>query len=342
MSELPLPEVTVTLVVHDGAAWLPGCLASVLRQEEVHLELLILDSGSSDDSVALLRAAAAADPRIRVIVAGENVGYARGQDRLIGEARGAAILLLNQDVELDPRFLVHACAALAADPEIGSVQGRIRHLAGPGRREDLLDTTGLVLHRDRRVTSRAQGMADGPAHAVPGEVWGADGPAPVHRRAALLAARLPGRDGPEVLDGDFFMYKEDVDLAWRLRRLGWRTAYLPDAIAWHGRSAPGPAGTGALAAVRALRSAPPWIRALSWRNQRLMQVKNDPLPAVLRDLPWIAWRELASLALLLVADPRRLAILPSFLRLLPGALRKRRALARLAAAGPRPQADPRP
>lgn len=336
----PAPDVSVTLVVHDGAAWLPGCLASVFGQEAVRLELLVLDSGSTDGSVAILRAAAAADPRVRIVVAGENVGYARGQDRLIAEARGAAILLLNQDVELDPRFLAHACAALAADPGIGSVQGRIRHLAGPGRREDLLDTTGLLLHRDRRVTSRAQGWPDAPVHAVPGEVWGADGPAPVHRRAALLAARLPGRNGPEVLDGDFFMYKEDVDLAWRLRRLGWRTAYRPEALAWHGRSAPGPAGTGALAAVRALRSAPPWIRALSWRNQRLMQVKNDPLAAVLRDLPWIVWRELASLALLLIADPRRLTIVPSFLRLLPAALRKRRALGRLVTAGRGSQAGP--
>ena len=64
-------------------------------------------------------------------------------------------------------------------------------------------------------------------------------------------------------------------------------------------------------------------KALSWRNQRLMQIKNDDLGAYIGDLPWIMRRELLSIAFIIVFDPRRLrAVLPT-LRLAPAAMRKR-------------------
>ncbi|MFO1540852.1 MAG: glycosyltransferase, partial [Chloroflexota bacterium] len=321
------PLVSVCVVVHDGLRWLPGLLASVRAQDHADLELLLLDAGSSDGSAAAITAAAAEDPRIRALPPGPNIGYAAGQDRCINAARGAFLLLLNQDVELAPGFLTAALRAFAAHPEAAAVQGRILRLAGPGVRTATIDTTGLVMGRDRRAWSRAQGAGDGPEHATAGTVWGADGPAPVLRRAALADARLPGRDGPELLDADFFMYKEDVDLAWRLHRLGWVTRYVPDACAWHARTAAG-SGQGWRAAAAGSRALPPAIRALSWRNQRLMQVKNDPLGAVVRDLPAIVGREVAELGWLLVRDPRRLGAAGGLVRLLPRALAKRRALAR--------------
>jgi hypothetical protein len=260
------------------------------------------------------------------------------------------VLLLNQDVELDPGFLRHALAGLDAHPDVAAVQGRLRRLGGPGDRRDVLDSTGLVMDRSRRVVSRDQGRPDGPQHQVAGPVWGVDGPAPVYRMAALLAARLPGTDGrPEILDTSFFAFKEDVDLAWRLRRLGWHAWYEPAALAWHARggSLTEFGDRAALRRARALTPAP--VKRRSWRNQRLMQVKNDPAGAVLRDLPWILRRELGSLALSVLHDRALLRAIPATVVRLPDAWRKRRALDRLIAgggAGPRlvpvPDARARP
>ena len=67
-------------------------------------------------------------------------------------------------------------------------------------------------------------------------------------------------------------------------------------------------------------------KALSWRNQRLMQIKNEEPLAYLRDVPWIARREVLSLAFILLVDPRRLGAFVDLFRAAPGALRKRRAL----------------
>jgi GT2 family glycosyltransferase/glycosyltransferase involved in cell wall biosynthesis len=321
------PLVTVSLVTWQGLRWLPGCLDSLAGQRLAEFELLVLDNASTDGSRAWLEDRARDDGRIRLSVADRNLGFAAGHNRNIARARGEHVLLLNQDVELDPGFLLAAVSALRRDPRIGSVQGRLRRLGGPGLRLDVLDTTGLLMGRDRRAVSRAQGEPDGPAHARAGPVWGVDGPAPVYRRAALEDARVPRRDGTwEVLDEDFFLYKEDVDLAWRLRLLGWRAWYEPSALAWHARGTGGTGATSLLGIARTNQAIPRSVKAISWRNQRLMQVKNETPAGYLRDLPWIATREVLSLAFILLLDPRRFAVVPDLLRALPGAARKRRYL----------------
>ncbi len=175
-------------------------------------------------------------------------------------------------------------------------------------------------------------------------MWGVDGPAPVYRRAALEDARLPRSDGGwEVLDEDFFLYKEDVDLAWRLRLLGWAAWYEPAAFAWHASGTGETGATTMLEIARANRAISHAAGALSWRNQRLMQVKNETVASYLRDLPWILRREVLSWAFIVVFDIRRLSVLGSFFRLLPTTRRKRRYLqvrvARRAGGGPHAESD---
>ena len=344
MSERQTPAVTISLVTWNGLRWLPGCLDSVADQTLDDYELLVLDNGSHDGSVEWLRARAAGDPRIALVESDVNLGFARGHNRNIELARGAAVLLLNQDVELDPGFLAATAGALLAHPDVGSVQGLVWRLEAPGVRSHVVDTTGLVMHRDRRVVSRDQlkPVPDpGSYRAAP--VWGADGPAPVYRLSALLQAREPRRGGGlEVLDEDFFAYKEDVDLAWRLQRLGWGAWFEPAARAWHARGGGDTGVSGWRDVVAANMSNRPSVRALSWRNQRLMQLKNEELGALFRDLPWVAKREVQSWAFVIFADPRRLGVVPALLRAVPASWRKRHHLAstvRLARAG---RARPRP
>ena len=318
------PVVTISLVTYDGARWLPGCLASIAEQTLRDHEVLILDNASRDDSAAIAQEWATSRTRVRVKRSAVNLGYAAAHNRHIFAAAGAFVLLLNQDVELDPGFLTAALRTFEQGHDIGAVQARLRRLDGPGDRSTMLDSTGLEMGRDRRAVSRSQGQPDGPGHAAPEAVWGADGPAPIYRTRALLDARLPRTGGGwEVLDEDFFLYKEDVDLAWRLRSLGWRTMYQPSALAWHARGT-GPTGaTSMIDIARANRSIQHGAKALSWRNQRLMQIKNEAPISFVRDAPWILARESLSLGYLLFMDPRRLGAVAGFLRLAPAAMRKR-------------------
>jgi GT2 family glycosyltransferase len=321
------PEISVSLVTFNATQWLAGCLASMRGQSEPDYELLVVDNASTDGTLEALRSEAALDPRIRIVESKVNLGYAKAHNQNITRARGQFVCLINQDLELDRDFLSEAAHAFDGRPAIGAVQGRILRLDSEGQRTTTIDTTGLLMQRDRRVVSRDQGDPCGSDQLSSGAIFGADGPAPIFRRTALLDARLPASSGGwEVLDEDFFMYKEDVDLAWRLRLLGWSAWYAPTAVAWHARGAGGPRARTMIEIARTNATIPRWIKQVSWRNQRLMQVKNELPTMYLRDLPWIARREILSMAFIIVADPKRLAAVPALLRALPGALRKRRIL----------------
>jgi GT2 family glycosyltransferase len=318
------PLVSVSLVTYDAARWLDACLASLFAQSHSNVEILVLDNGSTDGTRERLDAAVADHPAVRLALSPTNLGYARGHNRAIAESRGEFVCLLNQDIVLDADFLRAALAAFDA-PTVGSVQGRLRWLSPDLERTNLVDSTGLEINRSRRITSRGQGSPDGPHNDRPGLVFGVDGACPMYRRSALDDVRIDG----EVLDEDFFMYKEDVDLAWRLLLRGWDAAYAPEAVAWHARGAGESAAKTAWQVIQHRRRIPTWVKRLSWRNHRLMQVKNEDASLVLRDLPGVIWHEVAAFAYLVVSNPANLGAVVELVRMLPAALRKRRKVKQL-------------
>lgn len=319
------PVITISLVTHNGMRWLDGCLRSLRAQTHADFELLVVDNASTDGTLQRLHDEAATEPRMSLVESVENLGFAVANNRNIDAARGEFVMLLNQDVELDPGFLGAALAAFKNRPDVAAVQGRLLRLGPDGEHTTVIDSTGLEMHRSRRVVARRQAEHDDARDLIGGPVWGADGPAPVYRRAALFAAREPRTGGGwEVLDEDYFMYKEDVDLAWRLRTMGWKAWYEPTALAWHARGAGVGPGRSILEIARSSATIPRRIKALSWRNHRLMQLKNERGLDFLRDLPWIWSRESLSLAFVIVADPLRIASVATFVKRAPSAFRKRR------------------
>ena len=327
-AERPAPLVTVSLVAYNAARWLDGCLASLFAQTHPHVEIVITDNGSTDGTRDRLEAATDRRPDTRLVLSPTNLGYARGHNRAIAGAAGEFVCLLNQDIVLDPEFLSTALRAFDS-PTVGSVQGRLRWLSPDLERTNRIDSTGLQINRSRRVTSRGQGSDDGPHNDRPGLLFGVDGACPVYRRSALEDVTIAAAHGAEVLDEDFFMYKEDVDLAWRLLLRGWDAAYAPGAVAWHARGAGESAATTAWEVIQHRRGIPAWVKRLSWRNQRLMQIKNEDLSLVLRDLPRLIGREAAAFIYLVASNPANLAAVVELIRLLPAALRKRRQVQRL-------------
>ncbi|MEO8625341.1 MAG: glycosyltransferase family 2 protein [Candidatus Limnocylindrales bacterium] len=317
--------MTISLVTYNGTRWLAACLASLRAQTLADYELLVVDNASTDGTLELLREHRRTEPRMKILQSPTNLGFAVANNRSIAEACGDFVMLLNQDVELDEAFLGAAVAAFENRPTVAGVQGRLRLLGPAGKRTDLIDSTGLEMHRDRQVVARRQGEREDGRDLVSGLVWGVDGPAAVFRRSALVAARERRTGGGwEVLDEDFYMYKEDVDLAWRLRNLGWQAWYEPKALAWHARGAGGRPNRTITQLIRSDRTIPRWIKLLSWRNHRLMQLKNETVLGYLRDLPWILRREVLSLGFMLVVDWRRLAVVADFLQLARAAWKKRR------------------
>jgi GT2 family glycosyltransferase len=217
------------VVSHDSAADLPLSVASAVAQTGVTSETLVVDNASTDGSRDVARKFGTT---VRLIPMAANVGFSAAMNTGIEASAGRYVLALNPDCRLDTRFSEVLTNALDSRPDAGSASGRIYRAEGP----DLaptprLDSTGIVFTRSGRHFDRGSGEEGEGRYLEPGEVAGTTAAAGFYRRDALESARI----STGCFDSDFFLYREDADLALRLRRLGWKCLYVPGAVAWHRR-----------------------------------------------------------------------------------------------------------
>jgi GT2 family glycosyltransferase len=293
----PDPSVSVVIPVWNGLRWLDGCLGSLAAQTHAPRETIVVDNGSRDGSVAHVRERY---PDVEVIRLATNTGFAHAANVGIESASGPLIALLNTDVVLTPDWLSRMTAALAGDPYAASVACKMLQLDQPG----VVYDAGDVLRRDGVCEQRGRYGADDGRWDEPGEVFGACAGAALYRRDALQSVG--------GFDERYFAYLEDVDLALRLRLQGWGCRYEP-AVAWH-------AGEGSSHQLSGGH------RLLVERNTLVLVAKAFPV----RWLPLVAYRQLGwgSHALRdgVFRDFARGAL--QSVRMLPGALRSRRAFVR--------------
>ncbi len=298
-----MPLVSVGIVTWHSAAHVAECLAAVRAQSHADLELLVADNDSRDGTRTLLEAHTASEERLYL---DRNTGFAAAHNRLIARSRGDFYLALNPDVVLDRHYVGRLVDACLADPRTGSATGKLLRRDPPG----VIDSTGIVMlpsvrHLDRGAEEPDRGQFD-----APGEVFGASGAAALYTRAMLDDVRVEG----EWFDEDFFAYREDADLAWRARLLGWRCRYVPEAVATHVRR------------VTPERRAdlPPEVNRWSVRNRFLLRIKNQTPRHALAFLAPALGRDLQVVGYVLLREWTSLGALADLVRLLPRTLRKRR------------------
>lgn len=304
------PAVSAGIINYNGAAFLKGCVGSLLAQDYPPTEILVFDNHSTDHSAASLREAF---PEVRLIEGGRNLGYAGAANVVVKETASPYLLLLNPDVVLTPSFVGELVGAAERLPDAGSLSGKLaRFPQRVGRL--MIDSTGHVLFRNRFADNRGAGEEDLGQYDLPGEVFGVSGAAPFYRRAMLDDVRL----GDEYFAADFFLYLEDVDLDWRARLGGWRSYYVPSAMAYHARGSRGSDDPAPRRDVSVLR--------YSLRNRYLMMARNEAMADLVRDAGAIIPTELLRFLDLLMTAPRALPGYLDTLRLFPRALRHRRAI----------------
>jgi GT2 family glycosyltransferase len=203
----------------NTAAHLERCLSSLADQSGVKVETIVVDNGSTDASLDVLKRRG-----VRHVALPSNIGFAGAVNLGATDTSAPFVMVLNADCFLAPECLQLLASELAADPRLGGIQPRIlqEHADDASPR---IYSAGQCLTRYGVAFERGWGEPDGPRFADRSEVFGVSGAACLLRRE--LFTDLGG------YDASYFAFFEDVDLNARARLAGWRFAYLPAALAVH-------------------------------------------------------------------------------------------------------------
>jgi hypothetical protein len=269
---LATKRATVIIPNWNGREMLEVVLPSLAAQDYGDFGVLVVDNGSTDDSVAYL---SGRWPDVGILELPENLGFAPAVNRAIRGSEGELVALLNNDMEVEPGWLAALVSELDRHPEAGSATSKLLDFTN----RDVLDGTGDMLAWTGNANRRGQGDRDAGAYDDQRDVFSPCAGAALYRRAAFEDVGL--------FDEDFFAYVEDVDWGFRAQLRGWRCRYVPESVAYH------------VGAATTRRTTDLEVY-LNRRNQIALVVKNFPASAFLRygwlvaaeqfHALWLAWR----------------------------------------------------
>ena len=225
-----MSEWAAVVVNYNSGELLERCVASVLADDSAGpVELVVVDNDSSDDSLAQMRRA---HPEVVVLRPGANLGYSRASNLGIAATRAPLVAVLNPDLELTRGTAASLRARFDADPGLGAAGPRLTNPDGstyPSARSmpRLSDAVGhglLGRIRPSNPATRRYRQLDADPDVARAVDWVS---------GAAIWLRRPALDAVGGWDEGYFMYVEDVDLCWRLRRAGWGIAYEPGGHALH-------------------------------------------------------------------------------------------------------------
>jgi GT2 family glycosyltransferase len=219
------PDISVAVINWNRRDYLRACLASLTRQQGADFEVIVVDNGSRDGSLEMVRREFAGRPdfRIRVIANTENRGFCAANNQAFADARGSYVALLNNDAEAEPNFLAALRSAFATAPYIGMAAAKVLVYEDPRR----IDKVGHLIYPDGQNRGRGTGEIDHGQYDNVEECLWPDGSAAMYRKTML--------DQIGGFDEDLFMFGDDAELGLRARIAGWRCLYTPGAVVRHHR-----------------------------------------------------------------------------------------------------------
>lgn len=209
---------TAVIVNYNGATYLPACIEAIQRSTRPPADIIVVDNASSDDSLQELHAY----PRVQVAAQPRNLGFAGGANAGLALVETPLALLMNPDVEIEPRFGHEIQAVFANDAALGA--------AG-----------ALLLYPDTDRIQHAGGVIESPLCTTSHRGYGEPRSAAWEMAAdcdfvtgGALGLRLDAFRAVGGFDEGYTpVYYEDVDLCVRLRAAGWRVQYRPELVAQH-------------------------------------------------------------------------------------------------------------
>lgn len=230
-------DLSVVIVSWNVEGLLRACLRSVVKElggapsdEALSAEVFVVDNASSDGSVEMV---ASEFPQVKLIANQVNVGFTRGNNQALRQARGRYVCLLNPDCEVLPGALRRMIGYADAHPEVGAIGPQLLFPDGsvqssrrrfPTLLTGFLESTILQRYFPHSRAVRAYYCSDQADDTIQEVDW---------LVGACLMLRREALDQVGLLDEGFFMYSEELDWCYRAKKAGWRIVYLPEAKIVH-------------------------------------------------------------------------------------------------------------
>lgn len=219
-------KVAVVILNWNGRSYLERFLPSVVNFSQTdEVKVVIVDNNSTDDSCDFV---SKTYPQIELIRFDKNYGFARGYSLALPQINAEYYVLLNSDVEVTENWLPPIITRMDEDHEIAAMMPKIlswenrEYFEYAGAAGGFIDKYGYPFCRGRILTTieKDEGQYD---ESI--EIFWASG--------ACMVLRASAYSKTGGLDGDFFAHMEEIDLCWRLKRLGYSIHYCADSVVYH-------------------------------------------------------------------------------------------------------------
>ena len=322
-------KLTINLVVYNGGKYIPYLLESLKNQTFKDFEMIVIDNASIDRTVELVeKGLKDSGIEYRLIKNSDNVGFSPGHNQALLEVKTPYFLLQNVDMYLMPDVLEKMVEFLDAHPETVAVAPRLMRwdfekvqaaaqisssLIEAAREgfTSQIDAIGMKLFRNRRAVewlTRQDWAKDSESKEIREiynksvqEVFGVSGAFPMYRKATINKVLLPGSN---LFDPTYHSYKEDLDLAYRLRNAGFVSYVLLGAVSYHDRTGAGPKEMGDWSAIRNKKHQSYFVSYHSYKNHLRTLYKNEYWQNLFLDFIPIFWYELKKFGFLLITSPK--------------------------------------
>ncbi len=235
-------KLAVHLVTYNGMSYIPKLFDSIINQTFQHLQVRILDNGSTDGTAEWFRTFAnKLFVQPTVVLQNKNSGFVLGHNALYkmhieDGIEEEYVALINQDTILEPSYFKILYEHMDKHLTCGSSTGLIFRFDGLGNDSGTVDSGGISIQPQGKVIDIGAGLHLEKQLTASYESWyqvdGVSGALPMYRSRALKSSLKNAM----LFNPEFEMYKEDVDLAYLLNTHGWSAHFVSGAIAYHDRT----------------------------------------------------------------------------------------------------------
>ncbi len=251
-------KCSVIIPNYNGEELLKDCLNSLNNQSFEEFEIILVDNNSIDNSLGFV---SENYPQVKVIKLPRNFGFAKAINEGVKHSTAEYVVFLNNDTEVEKNWLKNLIQCVSSHPEVMSVNSKLLNFYHRKK----IDGVGILINEVGQARSIGW-QEESSNYQQEQYIFGATGGAALFKRLDFIKAGM--------FDGSYFMYFEEVDLAFRAQFLGYKSIFDPTAVVYHKHKA-------------TAKKSPQYIEYWQFRNMFQTIIKDYPISLLLKNFRWL-------------------------------------------------------